>query len=348
MIKIHRKLRNVHQRFIVIELVTFFMTIIFSGCEKKTGYITIEGMVWNTVYHITYEGPTNFKDSILPVLNDVSLSLSIFDKQSLVNQLNTSDSVIADENLIAVYDESKRISRISRGVFDPTISPLVTAWGFGICHAATSDTAYVDSILKFVGIDKTYRSNNIIYKKDRRTQFNFSAIAKGFGCDAIGEMFRNNGIQNYMVEIGGELVLSGKSPSGDKWRISIDAPSSSNNTHNESAMIVGLTDMGVATSGNYRNFRLDGDKTLAHTISPLTGYPYLSEILSVTVIAPSCMEADGLATACMASSPEEAQRILKESGAEGLFIFRDSLWMTKDFKNYIIGEVSEPGKTVRN
>ena len=182
--------KNIPCRLFIILIA--LLTVVTSCNNNK--YERLEGMIWNTTYHITYKGSESLKDSILPVLNEISGSLSIFDKTSLVSLLNESDSVKADENLIKIYDKSKEINRLSEGRFDPTVSPLVTAWGFGIGHEATSDTIAIDSILNFVGISKTYRKGNIIYKEDPRTQFNFSAIAKGYGCDAIGEMFLRNGV----------------------------------------------------------------------------------------------------------------------------------------------------------
>lgn len=305
-------------------------------------------MIWNTLYHITYQGPQTLKDSILPVLDEVSRSVSVFDKNSLVTQLNDFKEITADYHLTAVYDASKKINRLSNGKFDPTVSPLIDAWGFGLGHQANTDTLAIDSIMNFIGINKTHREGNIIYKDDRRTRFNFSAIAKGYGCDAIGQMFKRNGVENYMIEIGGELTLSGKSPSGENWKIAVDSPSDNLNPGEKTALILSLTDVGIATSGNYRNFRLDGGQKVVHTISPLTGKPFQSSILSATVIATDCMEADGIATACMASTPKEAKKLLLKIPVEGILIFADSVWMTPRFSRYIISESSVPVETIQN
>ena len=309
--------------------------ILFPSCSQKGEYSKAEGIIWNTLYHITYKGSSELQDSILPVLNEISKSLSVFDKQSLVAKLNISDSIEADKHLIRVYEKSKQIHKISNRHFDPTVSPLVDAWGFGIGHIPSADTLSIDSILNFVGFDKTYCSGNWIIKKDPRIRFNFSAIAKGYGCDALGEMFKRNGIVDYMVEIGGEVALSGVSPSGNLWSIAIDSPCEDLKPGEESVMILNLTDVGIATSGNYRNYREEGGNKTAHTISPLTGRPFQSEILSATVIANSCMEADALATACMAGTPSEAKELLMASHAEGLLILADTMFMTPGFQQFI-------------
>lgn len=289
-------------------------------------------MIWNTLYHVTYKGPASLQDSILPVLNEVGRSLSVFDSNSLVSLLNNSDSVRADSHLRKVYLASRRINELSAGRFDPTVSPLVDAWGFGPSHQASNDTLAIDSILAFVGINKTRLHDDWLVKDDLRTRFNFSAIAKGYGCDCVADMFRRNGVSDFMVEIGGEIVLSGLSPSGGLWRIAIDTPKEGLAPGEESLEVLELTDAAIATSGNYRNFRIvDGNK-VGHTISAVTGRPYAGEILSATVIAPSCMEADALATACMAGNVDMARSLLSEAKASGILVTSDFDIVTIDSK----------------
>ena len=308
--------------------------IILSSCHKNS-FVFSEGLIWSTSYHITYNGSPELQDSILKVLNEVGKSLSVFDPTSLVSRVNTQDSLLVDHHFKAVYLTSKKVNEKSDGLFDPTVSPLVTAWGFGLGHKATSDTTRIDSILDFVGLNKTRLDKDVLIKEDIRTQFNFSAIAKGYACDQVGEMFKRNEVKDYMVEIGGEISLSGMSPSGHDWRISIDAPVEKNDETHESFMVISLTDKGVATSGDYRNFTLKDGVKLAHTISPLTGRPALSDVLSATVIAPSCMEADAAATACMAAGSTKALEILKYLNYDGLLILADSVIITPDFKKLI-------------
>lgn len=308
----------------------------FLGCSNNNNFVHTEGMIWNTIYHITYSGPETLIDSIHPVLNSIEKSLSVFDKNSLVSKLNDSNQIKVDSHFQKVYDKAKEINQLSDGRFDPTLSPLIDAWGFGVGHKVSKDTLKIDSILEFVGINKTQRIEDIIIKEDKRTRFNFSAIAKGYGCDAVGQMFKRNGVNNYMVEIGGEISLSGHSPSGNNWKIAVDAPIENNNPGDESALILSLSDVGIATSGNYRNFRIEGNKKYAHTISPRTGKPFEGEILSATIIAPSCMEADAIATACMASTFSEAKDLINKCDLEGMLILSDSIWLSPDFKKYIV------------
>lgn len=322
--------------YIPLLFIPLFLIFLSGGCSSRNDYVKVEGMIWNTLYHITYKGDKNLSDSILPTLGEVEKSLSIFNKASLVSLLNDTDRLEVDGHFIKVYDASQKINRLSNGNFDPTVSPLIDAWGFGRNHTPSLDTLAIDSILNFVGINKTRRESSLVIKEDRRTRFNFSAIAKGYGCDALGDMFKRNGVIDFMIEIGGELTLSGKSPSGADWKIAVDAPVEDIEPGKEAALVLSLSNVGIATSGNYRNYRSEGGQTLGHTISPLTGRPKISEILSATVIASNCMEADAIATACMAGTYSETVKLLEDCKVEGLLIFADSLWMTPGFRKYIL------------
>lgn len=303
---------------------------------RKTEFRRCEGMIWNTTYHITYAGDASLADSVIVVLNKVGRSLNVFDKTSLVSMVNLSDSLAVDSLFTRVYRESLRMNHISKGMFDPTLSPLITAWGFGKGHTMSADTLNTDSLLQFVGIGKTKLENGIIHKDDGRIQFNFSALAKGFGCDEVAAMLRRNGVKDYMVEIGGEIALGGESPRGGGWRISIDKPIETDSSEiHDSEMVISITDKGIATSGNYRNFHKSGTNTFGHTISPLTGRPVATDVISATIIAATAMEADAAATACMASGSEEAKRIIDSIDADAMLILSDStLWLTPGFPGY--------------
>lgn len=331
-----------------ILFIPLFIITGISSCGNAEPYQKEEGMIWNTLYHITYKGNKSLGDSVLQVLDKVGASLSVFNPHSLVSELNSSLRVKTDSDLLIVYDESLKINHLSHGNFDPTLSPLIDAWGFGIGHTPSADTLALDSLMKFVGIDKTHREGDFIIKDDIRTRFNFSAIAKGYGCDAVGEMFKRNGVKDFMVEIGGEIILSGESPSGHPWKIAVDAPMDGNLPGQETAVILSITDKGIATSGNYRNYREDNGIKFAHTISPVTGRPFVSEILSATVISASCMEADAIATACMAGSLQDAKELLSATESEGMLILTDSIWSSPGFSHYVISEVSEPEGKDRN
>ncbi len=310
--------------------------IILPSCLSES-YVKEQGMIWNTTYHITFKGPSELGDSVLAVLEDVGKSLNVFNKTSLVSRANEADSTIIDRHFKRVYQASMNMNSASNGMFDPTLSPLITAWGFGPGHEISPDTLAIDSILDFVGIGKTRLKGDMLVKEDRRIQFNFSAIAKGYGCDAVADMLVRNGVTDYMVEIGGEIATGGHSPKGGPWRISVDKPIETDSTEiHDSALVIELTNAGIATSGNYRNFRKDRGKTFGHTISPMSGRPVATDVVSATVVANSAMEADAAATACMAAGSSVAREILQKLHIEGMLILSDStVWMSPGFKSIV-------------
>lgn len=286
--------------------------VVFTIKPERKRWINNSGITWNTEYNIKYCHHTNLSDSIITVLREVELSVSPFNKKSRITAINENRSDTLDGYLSRLYDKSVEINRESGGAFDPTVSPLVNLWGFGYEKAEKANRQAVDSILMFVGIDKTRKEGIRIVKSDGRTTFNFSAIAKGMGCDEVGKMLERNGVTDYIVEIGGEITAKGHNPKGQKWRISIDKPINANDTViHHSAGIVEITNCGIATSGNYRNYHTDsaGNK-VAHTINPRTGMPEQSDVLSATVIAPDCMTADAYATTFMVLGLEKSKKLL--------------------------------------
>ena len=286
--------------------------VVFTIKPERKRWINNSGITWNTEYNIKYCHHTNLSDSIISVLREVELSVSPFNKKSRITAINENRSDTLDGYLSRLYDKSAEINRESGGAFDPTVSPLVNLWGFGYEKTGKANRQAVDSILMFVGIDKTRKEGIRIVKSDGRTTFNFSAIAKGMGCDEVGKMLERNGVTDYIVEIGGEITAKGHNPKGQKWRISIDKPINANDTViHHSAGIVEITNCGIATSGNYRNYHTDsaGNK-VAHTINPRTGMPEQSDVLSATVIAPDCMTADAYATTFMVLGLEKSKKLL--------------------------------------
>lgn len=316
------------RKFIIRAAVSAFCLLLWSACDNA--YRHDEGMVWHTSYHITYRSDRELADSIIATFGSVGNSLNVFDPKSLTSRVNGSDSVEVDADFIRVYEMSRRINDISGGAFDPTLGPLITAWGFGKGHKASADTLRLDSLLEMTGIARTRLVGNILVKEHRGIQFNFSAIAKGFGCDRVAEMLERNGVKDYLVEIGGEIRCSGKSPSGQKWRIAIDRPVVSDSVVHEAQCVLTLSGMGMATSGNYRNFHGKGNARYGHTISSRTGRPVQTDVLSATVVAPTAMEADALATALMAMDSERGKRLVRKLRLPALLVLADStVWQSE-------------------
>lgn len=315
------------------------MCVTIAGC-RHNDYRQAQGGIWNTLWHSTYNGSASLADSIPAMLTEVGKSLNVFDTTSVVSQVNRKDTTEVTRDFILVYTEAKRISRLSGGMFDPTLGPLIRIWGFGPGHEVSSDTAAIDSLKRLVGIGKTRVEGGLLIKEHPGIEFNFSAIAKGFGCDRVAEMFGRNGVKDYMIEIGGEIACGGLSPGGEKWHISIDRPiTDASGTSHDSQCIIAITDCGMATSGNYRNFRQENGRRIGHTVSPITGRPVATDLLSATVIAPSSMEADGWATAFMALGSRESIKIARELKLAVMLILEDSTELsTTEFDRLRIGE----------
>lgn len=308
------------------------------GGGSATGeYSVAEGMVWNTSYHITFQGPESLRDSIIKEFDRIGQSLNVFDTASLVSRVNMGDSVAVNTDFIKVYMASVKTNKITGGAFDPTLGPLIDAWGFGRGHVASADTARIDSIMQFVGIGKTHIKYDCIVKDDARIRFNFSAIAKGYACDCIGEMLQREGVKNYLVEIGGEIAARGVSPSGIAWRVGVDAPElGAAADSKKTEAVVQLKDMGVATSGNYRNFREENGRLIGHTISARTGRPVLTDVISATVVASTATEADALATSFMALGFDESRKIIDRMNLAAMLVLTDStMWSSPSFKKII-------------
>ena len=299
-------------------------------------YKSLDGMIWNTSYHVIYQSGQNLTDSIYDVLESVGNSLNVFDEASLVSRLNHTDSLNVDRHFIRVYNASRKINELSNGAFDPTLGPLIRVWGFEKGHTATCDTLRLDSLLKLTGINRTELKGSIILKENPEIQFNFSAIAKGYGCDAIAEMLERNGVSSYLIEIGGEIRCNGHNPENGKWRISIDRPVLSDSVLHESQCIVEVESAGIATSGNYRNFKRVKTGIYGHTISTETGRPVQTDILSATVVADDAMTADGLATAMMAIGSKKAAELAETTNTAALLILADgNVWQNKAFKKLL-------------
>lgn len=312
------------------------LAIVIAGCSRWQPYRTAEGMVWNTTYRVVYQGDASLADSIVATLNDVGASLNFFSPESALSRINESDSAQVDGHFRKVYEMSRRIHAESEGMFDPTLSPLITAWGFGKGHAATSDTLRLDSLLRLTGITRTHLEGDKLFKERKEIVFNFSAVAKGYGCDCVASMFRRNGVKNFLIEIGGEIMTEGVNKEGGKWRVSIDRPIADNQgiTHESQAVAV-ISGKGMATSGNYRNFHTNGAAQYGHTISARTGRPIATDILSATVVAPDAMQADAMATACMALGSEKALEMCRRLNCPVYLILADTVLMSDSFKSLL-------------
>ena len=284
--------------FVLVALaVAVVMMFVARGRQR---FYTNEGVVWTTEYHITYQADHDLNDSIQLIFNNIDMSVSPYNKASLISSLNENTSTRVDAYIKRLIEASLVVNRESGGAFDPTVMPLVNAWGFGYKSGTMPTRVQLDSILAFVGMGKITLRGDSLVKQDPRVMLDFSSIAKGMASDEIGRMLTRNGARNWLVEIGGEVVASGMNKRGTAWQVSVDMPTSeTDEVIHDSALTLALDSGAVATSGNYRKWREQGGKRISHIVDPHTGDSRVGTLLSVTVIAPDCMSADAWATACM-------------------------------------------------
>ena len=263
------------------------------SCAQKE-YRQNTNFVFGTIYNITYQSDRDLQQEIETELMKVDGEFSMFNPQSTVARINSGDSTVERSEMFnEIYQLAQTVSKETDGAFDITVAPLVNAWGFGFKHEQLPTPEQVDSLLQL------------------RNQMDFSAIAKGYGCDVVARLLESHGIHNYMVEIGGEVVVSGKNAKGDDWHIGITKPTEDSlNVEGEMQTVLSITDHAMATSGNYRNFYYQGGRKYAHTIDPRTGYPVQHSLLSATVLAENCATADAYATSFMVLGVEGAKAVL--------------------------------------
>ena len=301
------------------------------SCATES-YIKDSGMVFGTTYSITYQYHENLKSDIEDVMQQVDNSLSPFNKSSVITAINNNTSTKADKYLTEVFTLAQTVNKETDGAFDITVAPLVNAWGFGFRSGTRPTDAQTDSLLAIVGQEKVTLKDGEIIKSDPRIMLDCSAIAKGFGVDKVAEFLAGKGIENFLVEIGGEISARGKNSRGTEWNIGVTKPvDDSLSINQENQAVLQITDKAMATSGNYRNFYYEGGKKYAHTINPHTGKPAQSDILSATVIAQTCAVADAYATAFMVLGSEKAKEILKKHPElQAYLILSDnSVWQSK-------------------
>ena len=277
--------------------------------------VKVEGKTMGTTYHITYFDKNNrdFKNSIDSLLLVVNKSINNYDSTSEVSQFNQSKGGITVKlpYFFPPVEKSREIFQASGGAFDPTVMPLVNAWGFGAGKRINPDSAQVDSIKTFVGFEKVRFTKDSIWKSDPRVQLDFGGIGQGYGADVITEFLRSKGITNMLVELGGEGMAVGKNLKTDKpWEIGILDPNSTYENQFFKAYVA-LTDKSFTTSGNYFNYREINGKKYSHTIDPETGFPAQHAILSASIFTTDCATADAWGTALMVMGHEKAVELLK-------------------------------------
>ncbi|WP_100613389.1 FAD:protein FMN transferase [Confluentibacter citreus] len=292
---------------------TLLIFVCCLSCNKNIKNTKLSGAVFGTTYNITYHSEINFEkqfDSLFRVINQ---SMSTYIDDSDISKINRNESVKIDEHFIKVFEASKVIHQFTEGVFDPTIGDVVNAWDFGPEGKIVNlDSLKIDSLMVSVGFDRVKRLENSIIKDDPNAFIDFNAIAKGYGVDVIGEFLESQHVENYLVEIGGEIRAKGVNiEKNQEWKVGVEMPHFDGTQSILKA--ISLKDESMATSGTYRKFKVDENgKRYSHIIDTKTGYPSATNLLSISVIAENCMMADGYATAFKAMGIEKVKAFLQQ------------------------------------
>ncbi len=284
----------------------FLLLLVILVYNNSPHYQIIKGEIFGTYYNIKIRSQSHdkgLKAAIINRLNEINMQMSVFEAGSEVNKINQAQSkeqIILSSDMRNVLKASYKVWNESRGYFDPTLGKIIDLWGFGPSKTSAPTDDAIKKAMRAVGFNKINLSNDFykLTKTNSQTVLNLSAVAKGYAVDEIAELLNRKGYKNYVIEIGGEIKVRGfKSDPEIPWSVGINKPQ---NSSDDNSLILSLSNISVATSGNYRNFYQKDGRIYSHTISHKTGRPVASDILSVSVFHNSCMYADAYATAILA------------------------------------------------
>lgn len=320
-------------------------TVLIIKQQHDMPYRKASGPIFGTEFHITYQSDLDLTKEIMDVLEEVDLSLSPFNPQSIITKVNENQPVQLNKMFTEVFNISRKVSEETCGAFDITVAPLVNLWGFGFKEGTEPEAHRIDSLLQLVGYEKVTLASGQIKKSDPRVMLDCSAVAKGYGSDMVASVLRRHDVANYMVEIGGEIVTKGVNEKRLPWRIGVNRPVDDPlQQSQELQTVLNVTDKAMATSGNYRNFYYKDGKKFAHTIDPKSGRPVQHSLLSATVLARDCAIADAYATSFMVMGMERSLAILEKhpelmayfiyAGKDGNF----EVWYSPALKDKIVDD----------
>jgi len=312
-----------------IALLSIALSVLIISCKQKAELKPVKfgGEAQGTYYAVTYYSKTceNFQPQIDSILKAFNFSASLWEPNSTICKVNRNDSLInTDSIFVDIFNKSAAISEKTDGYFDFTVGQLVNAWGFGFESRAKLNKHIVDSLLQYVGYKNINISNGKVIKSNPNIKIDFNAIAQGYSVDILAKFLRDKGIDNYLIDVGGEVLGKGKKPDGSLWTVGIEKPAEKADSDRILKAKIKLNNKAIATSGNYRKYYEENGVRYSHTIDPKTGYPVKHSLLSVTVLSDECWEADAYATAFMVMGLEKSLKFLeKEKKLEAFFIYND-------------------------
>ncbi|GAB4300156.1 MAG: FAD:protein FMN transferase [Desulfuromonadia bacterium] len=315
-------------RFISLAIL---LLLTVAGCHRGDDLLRLEGETMGTTWSVVFRppgslSPQSLRREIQGELDRINSLMSTYEPDSELSRFNdsrTTSWVSVSPDTARVVALALEVSRLTEGAFDVTVGPLVDRWGFGPKPPGTIPTdAEVKEILTRVGYRHLFVRENppAIRKEIPDLRIDLSAVAKGYGVDRVADILSRNGVDSFLVEVGGEMVARGGRPDNTPWRIAIERPLSG---RREAGWLIRLADGAVATSGNYRNVRREGGVRYGHTIDPVVGMPVVNRVGSVTVIDDRCDRADAFATGLLALGEERGLRLAQEKGVAAFFVIHD-------------------------
>lgn len=304
--------------------ILFGIIVLLTSCNRQPKKIMLQGEAQGSYYAITYydEQERNFQHEIDSIFHAVDVSVNLWVDTSVISKVNRNEDVTLDSIFIDNFNIAQEAAQLSDGYFDPTISPIVAAWGFSYKHGDSITPQLIDSLKQLVDYRKVRIENGMVVKENPDMTLDFNAIAQGYTSDLIASFLDSRGIKNYLVDTGGEIMAHGTKPNGQPWIVGIEKPADNWDSEQVVHTRIALRDKGLVTSGSTRKYVERNGKRYSHCIDPNTGYPVEHQVLSVTVMANSSVWADALASICMVMGMEKSLPLIESmDDVEAYYIY---------------------------
>ena len=318
--------------------------VVLSCCDRPPQKIVLQGLAQGSYYAVTYfdEQGRNFQHEVDSIFHAVDVSVNLWVDSSIISKVNRNEEVTLDSIFIDNFNIAQQAAQLSNGFFDPTISPIVAAWGFSYKNGDSITPQLIDSLKSLVDYRKIRIEDGKVIKEDSAIQLDFNAIAQGYTSDLIARFLESRGISNFIVDTGGEIIARGSKPNDNPWIVGIEKPAENMDAERILQTRITLRDKGLVTSGSTRKYVERNGRRYSHCIDPTTGYPVEHQVLSVTVLAESSVWADALASICMVMGMKASLPLIESmDGVEAYYIFVNGnntleTFATEGFKALII------------
>ena len=315
-----------------------------ASCGRQPKKMVLQGLAQGSYYAVTYydEQERNFQHEIDSIFHAVDMSVNLWVDSSVISKVNRNEEVVLNDIFIDNFNIAQEAAKLSDGYFDPTISPLVAAWGFSNKHGDSITPQLIDSLKQLVDYRKVRIENGKVIKENPYIQLDFNAIAQGYTSDMIASFLESRDVKDFLVDTGGEIMARGGKPNGQPWIVGIEKPADNWDSEQVVQTRIALRDKGLVTSGSTRKYVERNGKRYSHCIDPKTGYPVEHQLLSATVLAENSVWADALASICMVMGLEKSLEIINAlDGVEAYYIFANEkneleIYATEGFKKLLV------------